>query len=84
MKKTLELFPDVQWDRWAGTPEGTSAFGWIARSDGQRDFLLIRFQYGEVTSYTTSSAKHTAAIADKLDCEHSNCRPIAELFGQNA
>lgn len=83
MRDTLKLFPEVEWDRWAGGKEASSAFGWIARADGQRDFLVIRFVRGEVDSYTTSSAKHTASIADRLDFTHSDCRWIDELLGQN-
>lgn len=80
LKATMALFPDVEWDRYAGDEKSASLFGWVPRTDGRRDFLLIKFIDGEVSSYSTSSAKHSGEFADRLDCEHSTCQRVADLF----
>ena len=84
MREVMALFPEVEWDRYAGGPLGASTFGWIQRPEGQRDFLVIRFEHGVVTSFTTSSAKHSASIARRLDFTHSDCRKASEILGQNS
>lgn len=80
MEECMFLFPEVEWDRWAGTKEASSVFGWILRNDGLRDFIVIRFIRGNVENFTTSSAKHSAGIADKLGFSHSDCKLVSKDF----
>lgn len=74
------------WDRFTCTDEGFYVvYGWITRSDGQRDFIMITWDVAEPIGvwYTTSSAKYSAKICEILygTAEgHNSCRKIDELF----
>jgi len=76
----------VVWDRFTQTDDGFYVvYGWIARPDGQRDFVLFQLWETEPEDvfYTTSSAKYSRRIMEVLYGsaeEHNDCRPIADLF----
>ncbi len=64
----------VEWDRYT---EGkiTNVYGWIKRSDGQRDFLLIQLMDGKF-GFVTSSAKYSKVLHEYLFgdlVEHNDC-----------
>jgi hypothetical protein len=80
-----KAFP-ITWDRFTHQVNvGFSVYGWIPRSDGQRDFVLLETmilnsgEYGR--SFVTSSAKYSEAISRWLGFEdHSTCRLVEELL----
>jgi hypothetical protein len=80
----MNSIPEVLWDRCTiGDGEDVvEAFGWIARSDGQRDFVIIQVKHGKPTYFTTSSAKYSRLIGDKLfpETNHVDCQRIEEVF----
>lgn len=78
----LRKFPEVSWDRWAGElQDHVVVFGWIKRGDGQRDFMLLIFDDGEMQAYCTSSAKYSADFGKRLGFEtHHDCRMASEFL----
>lgn len=83
----VAALPEVAWDRLAGDDETVNVFGWITRSDGQRDFALLRFAFDELgvdISFSTSSAKHSAEFTRRLfgpEVEHSDCERVSDVLG---
>jgi hypothetical protein len=79
------VFP-IQWDRFTHQEGyGYSVYGWIARPDGQRDFVLLEVVEleGDLSghSFVTSSAKYSEAISTFLGFqEHTPCRKVSELL----
>lgn len=73
----------VQWDRYAEADGELAIYGWIPRSDGRSDFVVLLAEPGGV-GYVTSSAKHSVAIGNILAGEpagsesstHGPCRRI--------
>ena len=81
----LNLFPEVRWDRTAGTAGSRVAFGWVDRADGRADFLLVTFTAKGAVGFTTSSAEHSAEWHRRLygtDAGHSSCRRVEDVFGE--
>lgn len=72
----MKRFDMVEWDRWAGSRDNYSAFGWIKRSDGQRDFLALDIVDGEIVDFVTSSAKYSKKFCEIMGWEHSDCVKI--------
>lgn len=79
----------VEWDRFTVTNDKFYVvYGWIARSDGQRDFVMIQMwdtdnDDPEDVFYTTSSAKFSPEISRVLygsANDHNPCRKIDELL----
>ena len=88
--KIQESIP-VKWDRFTVNDDDYYVvYGWIARSDGDRDFLVVsmeNYDSGNVFDvfYTTSSAKYSKQLCMILygeDEGHSDCIKIEELFLQ--
>jgi len=73
----------VEWDRYTDGNGFYNIYGWISRSDGQRDFLLLQFQDDlKDINFVTSSAKYSKQICDLLYGEfniHVPCKKIEEL-----
>jgi len=90
---TLNKLPMVEWDRFVdatsldGDYSSTSVYGWIARSDGGRDFVLLEFlSWSDKIGFTTSSAKYTREINKILgyaETEHFDCQRVSALGGVN-
>lgn len=84
--RTLNLLPEVEWDRCAGDPAGyLYTFGWIPRGDGHRDFVAIDFRQGVVGIFSTSSAELSEVFDRRLWPErdakgHQPCRRISEVI----
>lgn len=84
-KKLANDIP-VIWDRFTSDDGFFVVYGWIARSDGQRDFLMISMDVdypAEDVFFTTSSAKYSREIMKCLfgsDEDHNDCRKIEELY----
>lgn len=88
----LNRLPMVTWDRcicWTnnpGEPECLSAYGWIYRPDGPRDFVLVEFMWPDdplLCTPTTSSAKYSAELARLLlgeDAPHVECERIRDVL----
>lgn len=76
----LKRFPEVKWDRWAGPLEAMQVFGWIERTDGRSDFVLLAIVGGELVNLATSSAMHSAAFASRFGLPHADCRRVADDF----
>jgi hypothetical protein len=82
IEETLNLFPEVKWDRWAGCPEAIiSVFGWIARDDGKHDFLLLWMYEGQAVGMYTSSASYSKEFAARLGMqEHNDYKRVEDGF----
>lgn len=76
----LRGFHEVTWDRWAGTLNRMIAFGWITRTDGKQDFVVVRIENGTVTSIITSSAKYSPIFAHRFGFDHSPCQRVEHDF----
>lgn len=81
----------IIWDRFTENDDGLFVvYGWIARSDRQRDFVMFeqwRDYAVEECFCVTSSAKYSREITRLLygsDEDHSDCIPIAQLLTQPA
>lgn len=85
IRKINEWAP-VIWDRFTETDGYYVVYGWIARSDGQRDFLVIQMWNTDLPSeafWITSSAKYSEDIERALSGniqDHVPCRKIDELL----
>ena len=86
IKKLDESIP-VVWDRFTKTDDGYYVvYGWIVRSDGQRDFIMFEmweYEKPENVAYATSSAKFSRRISEILyghADDHNECRKIEELW----
>lgn len=78
---SLNLFPEVAWDRWAGEPKGRmSVFGWIARQDGKFDFMRLVLWRGQPMEFTTSSARYSAEFSQRLSFSHADCKRVVHHF----
>lgn len=97
----LNRLPFVRWDRFLRVPLGDegqyeegvqyemlTVYGWIDRDDGRSDFVVLQIpSYAERPGFTTSSAKHSAAINTLLyknvdpNAPHYRCEPIDGLVG---
>lgn len=83
----LNRFPEVVWDRTAGTDEYRATYGWINRADGRADFLAVFFwDYDDGNppgvSHLTSSAELSAEISLRLgEDEHFDCVKVADHYG---
>lgn len=89
LEKLKEAIP-VEWDRFTKTDDGFYVvYGWIARTDGQRDFVLFEmwdYERPENVFCTTSSAKYSEEIGRILYGSadgHNPCRKIDELFASS-
>lgn len=84
---------EVAWDRCTIEPQFISLFGWIARKDEQRDFVLILFEVFEdndteddendawMCRFITSSAKYSGKFAKNMHLNHTDCLKVSEVFG---
>lgn len=78
IKETLAKFTDecqtLEWDRYTLPDDDLIIYGWIRRSDGNRDFLLVTFRPEEWVEFTTSSAKFSERFSKLFGySEHSSC-----------
>lgn len=83
----LNLFPEVRWDRWSGTFERMTIFGWIARDDGKFDFVFLYLVNGQVDMIDTSSAKYSEEFGKRLGAgydDHQPCKRVENFFNVNA
>jgi hypothetical protein len=90
MRRVLELFPECYWDRLVEVGADTRVYGWLPRSDGRRDFLLLDFTARDgrfSIGYTTSSAKFSEEIGRRLGFPasgHVPCKRVADvLYGRD-
>ena len=83
----LENAVPVSWDRYTMSDVGAyNIYGWIKRSDNERDFLLLQIindESGLNVGYVTSSAKYTKEIGLLLfgeNAPHNTCTKIEQLI----
>lgn len=77
IEMTLNLLPEVAWDRFSGMYDSfCEVFGWVRREDGKSDFVLLQFDKGEVYGISTSSAKYSAEFSHRLGFDHSDCKRV--------
>ncbi|MCX6216524.1 hypothetical protein [Spirosoma sp.] len=83
----LSMNIPIQWDRYTKTDDGYYVvYGWIARSDGQRDFIMLAMWETDKIDdifFTTSSAKYSRRILEVLFGsaeDHNDCRKIDDLL----
>ena len=75
----------VEWDRFTETGGTHNIYGWIKRSDGPRDFLLLQIWIIEGDMqiwFCTSSAKSSSVIFEYIygfTSGHNTCKKINEL-----
>lgn len=77
--KFSEVCPSLNWDRFTEVNNTISAFGWIIRTDGQRDFLVLNFHKKDILEevwFCTSSAKYGSKFAELIGGEHVDCQII--------
>jgi hypothetical protein len=92
----MNRLQEVAWDRCVLHAESGVAYGWIARTDGHFDFVLLDFSWGETTGlagervhwlavgFTTSSAFYSREIDRRLrgtDAGHVDCSRVEDVFG---
>jgi hypothetical protein len=81
IESILTLFPEVMWDRWSGSLDDLSIFGWIDRpQDAYKDFVELVIVDGKVESVSTSSARYSAEFCERLDFEHRDCQRVEWNF----
>ena len=66
IKKVLNLFPEVNWDRYTEDGKELEFYGWIPRPDGRFDFIDIFFIDEKPEWYATSSARLSKTFHKKL------------------
>ena len=78
----LNMFPEVEWDRWVGKLTGECVFfGWLNRlNDAYKDFAVIVFESGEIKDVYCSSAKHSSLFANRLGLDHRDCKRVEDHF----
>ena len=83
MKEILKQFEKVcpiEWDRFTKSKHETTCFGWIARSDGGKDFIVLNFSNDAVNAkdvwFCTSSAKYLERFAKATNQSHTQCTPF--------
>lgn len=75
----------IEWDRFTEEGGDYNIYGWIQRSDGQRDFVLLMLDRKDDKikgGFVTSSAKYSAAICQFMfneEGDHEPCKKIVEL-----
>jgi len=77
------MFPEVAWDRTAGSGKSRIAFGWLPRPDGRADFLVLEFTADGRVGMTTSSAELSLEFHRRLygtDKGHGPCQRIEHMF----
>ncbi len=80
---TLNLLPEVTWDRFSGDDGNIGVFGWIYRQDGRADYVMVMIDNGGPWLFSTSSAKYSATFAARLGMDgdgHTHCRRIEDHF----
>ena len=79
----MNLLDMVDWDRCTVSLERGTVFGWIERDDGRNDFVVL-FWDATGFGYTTSSAKHSREIGERLgfpEGGHRDCERVEDVFG---
>ena len=75
--EVLAALDFVEWDRGTVAENIVTFFGWVRRSDGQRDFIYLEFSRETLlpTWWATSSAKYSRALNEALAPSepHSDC-----------
>ena len=83
---SIKSIAPVEWDRYTQNKNDYNIFGWIRRSDGQRDFLLIQINVKNmVAGFITSSAKYSEEIHKLIFGNlnmHTNCQKINTSWEQ--
>lgn len=91
MVEAIRALHFVEWDRGVPATVGddtqVTAYGWVARKDGKRDFVLLEtWDSWHGVSFTTSSAKWSKEISRVLYGSavegetHNDCVRVKELF----
>jgi hypothetical protein len=87
-RQFLRIFEEIvpiEWDRVLVEEDSDLFYGWIARPDGKRDFLLveIRTYTEDAWHFITSSAKYSASFSKRLGITHTDCQKFTEYFTSN-
>lgn len=76
----------VIWDRYTNSGTHYYVYGWIERTDGKRDFVVLEMEQDSealrAIDFVTSSAKYSREIMKILfitDAGHTDCQLISEL-----
>lgn len=80
MQSLMQDYPEVKWDRFTESDSHCTMFGWLDRTDGQRDFMVIVLE-GDTAWYVTSSAKHSKEFSERSgDGDHKPCQLVEDFF----
>jgi hypothetical protein len=88
IERTLNLLPEVIWDRFIGDLKdeelGIGVYGWLEREDGKSDFVFVRICVTGAWMFTTSSARYSQEFAIRLKLcspdKHQNCQRVEHFF----
>jgi len=75
----------IVWDRFVQDGVYFDIYGWIKRSDGERDFVLLQLTLKDdmiTGGFVTSSAKYSKVIDNYMygnNDRHNDCQKIEEL-----
>ena len=85
-RDVLRALDFVAWDRATIAEDVITFFGWIRRSDGQRDFAYLEFDraIGTVNWWATSSAKYSRRMTEIVapGSEHCDCVPYEDALSE--
>lgn len=84
--ESMALVIPVKWDRFTDNGGNIFVYGWIARKDGDRDFVVLDMTQKKdalyCNTFVTSSAKYSREIMKHIygnDESHTDCKKISEL-----
>lgn len=84
--RSMNLFPEVKWDRFAGDEmTQIGIFGWIPRDDGKSDFCYLIIDHDGPWLITTSSEKYSEEFSRRIhsgkeSITHRPCRRVEDHF----
>ena len=83
VERTLKMFPEVKWDRWAGDPaDHISVFGWMPIEGTPRfDFVFLLIGVDGPWLISTSSPQYSAEFSRRCGFgSHTDCHRVEDFF----
>ena len=83
VEDTLNMFPEVKWDRWSGdVTDHVSVFGWMPIEGTPRfDFVFIIIGVDGPWLISTSSPQYSAEFARRCGfAGHTDCQRVEDFF----
>lgn len=80
----MNMFPEVAWDRWTERRDGITVYGWIERTDGYKDFMVILIDLAGRSfhiRFITSSARYSEEFSRRSGgSDHIPCKVVNGVF----